>query len=120
MVGDTDRARMGDMPRRVTPAPGGWSEWLEDPIKALGNLVRAGIIGYLRGEGPATRAEIAAALDLPIPTIAASLKAMVQAGLLTTDPPIDKARRGQRIRYGVDQETVTRMYLQLGQAIGEI
>jgi ArsR family transcriptional regulator len=111
---------MGDMPKRVTPNPGGWSEWLEDPIKALGNLVRAGIIGYLREHGPATRAEIAGALDLPVPTIAASLKAMVQAGLLTTDPPIREARRGQWVRYGVDHEIVSRMYLQLGQAIGEI
>lgn len=111
---------MGDMARRVTPTPGGWSEWLEDPIKALGNLVRAGIIGYLRQHGPATRAEIALALDLPVPTIAASLKAMVQAGLLTSDPPIEQARRGQWIKYGVHHEMVSRMYLQLGQAIGEL
>jgi hypothetical protein len=39
---------------------------------------------------------------------------------LTTDPPMDEVRRGQRVRYGVDHETVSRMYLQLGQAIGEI
>lgn len=108
------------MSKPVTVTPGGWSEWLEDPIKALGNLVRAGILGYLRQRGPATRAEIAAALDIPVPTIAASLKAMVQAGLLNTDPPIDEARRGQRVRYSVDNEMVSRMYLQLGQAIGEI
>jgi predicted transcriptional regulator len=111
---------MGAMPRRVTPTPGGWSEWLEDPIKALGNLVRAGIIGYLRENGPATRAEIAAALDIPVPTIAASLKAMLQAGLLITDPPMGDVRRGQWVRYGVDHEMVSRMYLQLGQAIGEV
>lgn len=108
------------MSRPVTVVPGRWSEWLEDPIKALGNLVRAGIIGYLRQHGPATRAEIAAALEIPIPTIAASLKAMVQAGLLTTDPPKGQARRGQWVKYGVDHEIVTRMYLQLGQAIGEL
>lgn len=108
------------MGRPVNVAPGGWSEWLEDPIKALGNLVRAGIVGYLRQNGPATRAEIAAALDLPIPTIAQSLKAMVHAGLLITDPPLERLRRGQRVRYFVDQETVSRMYLQLGYAIGEI
>jgi ArsR family transcriptional regulator len=111
---------MDNMSKQVNLIAGGWSEWLEDPIKALGNLVRAGIIGYLRQNGPATRAEIAAALELPVPTIAASLKAMVQAGLLTTDPPIGEARRGQRVKYGVDHEIVSRMYLQLGQAIGEI
>ncbi|MBG6055312.1 putative transcriptional regulator [Salinibacterium sp. CAN_S4] len=108
------------MSKRVTSTPGGWSEWLEDPIKALGNLVRAGILGYLRGNGPATRAEIAAALEIPVPTIAASLKAMVQAGLLTSDPPMEQVRRGQWVKYGVDNEMVSRMYLQLGQAIGEI
>lgn len=108
------------MVRPVNVAPGGWSEWLEDPIKALGNLVRAGIIGYLRQNGPATRAEIAAALELPVPTIGDSLKAMVQAGLLIPDPPLAAVRRGQRVRYAVDQEVVSRMYLQLGQAIGEV
>lgn len=106
------------MPNRI--APNEWTEWLEDPIKALGNLVRAGIIGHLRQHGPSTRAEIATALDLPNPTISASLKAMVQAGLITSDPPIDQVRRGQRLRYAVDHEQVSRMYLQLGQAIGEI
>jgi predicted transcriptional regulator len=111
---------MGNMPKRVALNSDGWSEWLEDPIKALGNLVRAGIIGYLRENGPATRAEIAAALSIPVPTIAASLKAMVQAGLLTSDPPIGEARRGQWVKYAVDHEKVSRMYLQLGQAIGEV
>jgi hypothetical protein len=45
---------------------------------------------------------------------------MIEAGLLQADPPPDSARRGQRIRYTVDDEVVSRMYLQLGQAIGEI
>ncbi|HEY8591031.1 MAG TPA: helix-turn-helix domain-containing protein [Naasia sp.] len=108
------------MPRRVAPNPGGWTDGLEDPIKALGNLVRAGIIGHLRQNGPATRAEIAAALDLPVPTVAASLKLMSQAGLLITDPPIAAVQRGQRVKYSVADETVTRMYLQLGHAIGEV
>lgn len=107
------------MARRVAANPGGWSEWLEDPINALGNLVRAGIIGHLRQRGPATRAEIATALSLPVPTVGAALKAMVNAGLLVSDPPIGEARRGQRVRYSVDHERVSRMYLQLGQAIGE-
>ena len=111
---------MSTMSKRVTVSPGGWSEWLEDPIKALGNLVRAGILGYLREHGPATRAEIAAALDIPGPTIAASLKAMMHAGLLTTDPPVNEIRRGQWVKYDVDHEMVSRMYLQLGQAIGEV
>lgn len=108
------------MPRRPAISSNGWSEGLEDPIKALGNLVRAGIIGHLRTSGPATRGQIVEALGLPAPTVAAALQAMVQAGLLLADPPASEARRGQRVRYTVDNETVSRMYLQLGQAIGEV
>jgi predicted transcriptional regulator len=107
---------MGVMPRRATG--GDWSEWLEDPIKALGSLVRAGIIGYLRQHGPATRSEIATALELPAQTVSFSLKPMVEAGLLLADPPA--ATRGQWVKYSVNEETVSRMYLQLGQAIREI
>jgi DNA-binding transcriptional ArsR family regulator len=108
------------MPRHIKTPEGGWSEWLEDPIKALGNLVRAGIIGHLRSHGPATRAEVAAALELPVSTIGAALYSLVQAGLLHADPPLSETRRGQWVKYAVDEERVTRMYLQLGQAIGEI
>ena len=111
---------MGAMPRRPVISSSGGSEWLEDPIKALGNLVRAGIIGHLREHGPAARGQIADALGLPAPTVAASLQAMVHAGLLIADPPIGEARRGQRVRYTVDNEVVSRMYLQLGQAIREV
>jgi predicted transcriptional regulator len=111
---------MDAMARRPAVSSGGWSEWLEDPIKALGNLVRAGIIGHLREHGPATRGQIVEALGLPTPTIAAALQAMTQAGLLIADPPAGEARRGQRVRYVVDDEVVSRMYLQLGQAIGEL
>lgn len=64
--------------------------------------------------------QIVDALGLPTPTIAAALQAMTQAGLLIPDPPASEARRGQRVRYVVDDEVVSRMYLQLGQAIGEL
>ncbi|MBO1740755.1 helix-turn-helix transcriptional regulator [Leifsonia sp. TF02-11] len=104
------------MPKRVDA--GEWSEWLEDPIEALGSLVRAGIIGHLRQRGPATRAEIAAALDLPAQTVSFSLKPMLEAQLLLVDPP--NPRRGQWVKYSVNEERVSRMYLQLGQAIGEV
>lgn len=104
------------MPRRATISE--WSEWLEDPIEALGSLVRAGIIGYLRQHGPATRADIAAALSLPPQTVSFSLKPMLEAGLLISDP--QNPKRGQWVRYSVNEERVSRMYLQLGQAIGEI
>jgi len=105
------------MPRIVRPAR---SETGEDPIKALGNMVRAGIIGYLRENGPATRSEIARGIDLLPNTVSNALVALTASELLTPDPPPELARRGEHIRYRVNDEAVSEMYLQLGQAIGEV
>lgn len=107
----------GPVPKYARPRH---SEHAEDPIKALGNMVRAGIIGFLRNNGPATRAEISRALEIPIPTVAKSLAALMTSGLLISDPPMDQVRQGQRVRYQVDDAAVSDMYLQLGQAIGEV
>ncbi len=105
------------MPRYARPAT---SEDVEDPIKALGTMLRAGIIGYLRQHGPATRGEIAAAMNIPPITVGQTLNALLDAGLLSADPPRETAKSGQRIRYAVNGPAVTEMYLQLGQAIGEV
>jgi hypothetical protein len=43
---------------------------------------------------------------------------MLEAELLVSDPP--KPKRGQWVKYSVNEERVSRMYLQLGQAIGEV
>lgn len=105
------------MPKYARPAN---SDRAEDPIEAFGNRLRAGIIGYLRAHPDQTRAEIAAALDVPSPTVFNALEKLLAAGLLVSDPPLDEWERGQRVRYRIHQQAVAELYLQLGQALGEI
>jgi DNA-binding MarR family transcriptional regulator len=83
-------------------------------------MVRAGIIGYLRVQPDRTRAEIARELELPTGTATTAIVGLVEAGLLLPDPPRDVATRGQWVRYRVNDAAVSELYLQLGQAIGEI
>ncbi|MDX2377601.1 winged helix-turn-helix domain-containing protein [Microbacterium sp. LRZ72] len=105
------------MPKYARPR---YSEHAEDPIKALGNMVRAGIIGFLRTNGPASRVEISRELEIPIPTVAKSLAALMESGLLLSDPPMEEVRQGQRVRYRVNDSAVSDMYTKLGMAIGEL
>jgi predicted transcriptional regulator len=105
------------MPKYVRPAN---AEHAEDPIKTFGNMVRAGIIGHLRQHPGQTRAEIARALELNNQTASVALSGLVEVGLVSADPPRETAARGQWIRYRVEDAAVSELYLQLGQAIGEI
>lgn len=105
------------MPRYARPLD---ADNVEDPIKALGSMVRAGIIGYIRNHGASTRGEIAAGTSLAVPTVAKALQALVASEMLIADPPLDQAIRGQRIRYTVNDAAVSEMYFQLGIAIGEL
>lgn len=105
------------MPRYVQPAN---SRHAEDPISALGNIVNASIIGHLRARPNQTSGEITAALEVSKTTIARALDALLELGLISADPPRDQAGRGQWIRYRVEDQIVSELYLQLGQAIGEI
>jgi DNA-binding transcriptional ArsR family regulator len=105
------------MPKKARPAS---SAELEDSVEALGSMLRAGIIGYLRSSGPAGRAEIARALELRPVTVAKALSSLHSAGLLIADPPLDEVRQGQRVLYRVNNPAVSEIYLQLGQAIGEV
>tara|TARA_B100000378_G_scaffold200156_1_gene163616 strand:- start:151 stop:468 length:318 start_codon:yes stop_codon:yes gene_type:complete len=95
-------------------------ELAEDPIRALGTMLRASIIGYLRDNGPATRGQIAAALEIPVPTVKAAIGDLVTTKLLIADPPPERHKSGQRVHYFVDDTAVSEMYIQLGLAIGEI
>lgn len=105
------------MPRLIFPANG---ESAEDPIRAFGNTVRAGIIRHLREHPDQTRAEIADGLDIVKTTVANHLEDLTEDGLVIADPPRDQARRGQWVRYRVNDTAVSDLYLQLGQAIGEL
>lgn len=104
------------VPRYTRPAN---SEYAEDPIKALGNMMQASIIGYLRKNPGQTRGEIADALEIPKMTVANGIEKLLDAGLLIADPPRDVAVRGQRVRYIVDDAQVTEMMMRLGQVLGE-
>ncbi|MBN9190569.1 MAG: MarR family transcriptional regulator [Microbacterium sp.] len=95
------------------------SEYAEDPIKALGNMLQAAIIGHLRKSPGQTRMEIADALQIPKMTVANGLENLVASGLVIADPPRDVAVRGQRIRYSVDDAQVTEMVMRLNQVLGE-
>ncbi len=105
------------MPKYARPAN---SDRAEDPIEAFGNRLRAGIIGHLRAHPNQTRAEIAAALDVPSPTVFNALEKLLAAELLISDPPLSEWERGQRVRYRINQQAVAELYLQLGQALGEV
>ncbi|MEJ1154634.1 winged helix-turn-helix transcriptional regulator [Microbacterium marmarense] len=105
------------MPRYARPAN---SEYAEDPIKTLGNVMNASVIGYLRQNPAQTRAEIAEELQLPKMSVANALETLMEAGLIIADPPRDVALRGQRVRYSVDDLQVTEMIMRLNQVLGEI
>lgn len=102
-------------PRYARPSE---SEFVEDPIQALGNMVRARIIGHLRRYGPSTRGELAAGLEVGPSTVSKALLFLLRSGVLDTDPadPVP----GQRVKYRVREDVVSEMWIQLGQAIGEL
>jgi predicted transcriptional regulator len=104
------------VPRYARPAN---SDYAEDPINALGNIMQATIIGHLRKHPGQTRAEIADALEIPKMTVANGLEKLLEAGLIIADPPRDVAIRGQRVRYIVDDAQVTEMVMRLNQVLGE-
>lgn len=103
------------MPKYIRPAI---SDFAEDPIYALGNILRASIIGYLRREGPSKRGEIAEALEAKPNTVSAAIRTLIEAGVLLTDPEHPVA--GSQVRYSVNEAVVGEMWITLGQAIGEL
>ncbi|MEV8274773.1 hypothetical protein, partial [Microbacterium sp. NPDC077184] len=46
-----------------------------------------------------------------------ALEKMLESGLLIADPPRAEWERGGRVRYSVNGELVSLLYLQLGQAL---
>jgi DNA-binding transcriptional ArsR family regulator len=106
------------MPRLAQPAG---SEDARDPIALLGNLVKAGLLRHLRSNPDVTIGSICDALELPQSTLQPRLSELEAAGLVISDPPLGSAetRRGVWVRYRVNDEAVTDLYLRLGIAIGE-
>lgn len=106
------------MPRLAQPAG---SEDAHDPIALLGNLVKAAILRYLRANPDVTVGPICEALDLGPTTIQPRLNELEAAGLVIADPPMvpGESRKGVWVKYSVNNEAVTDLYLRLGMAIGE-
>ena len=106
------------MPRLAQPAG---SEDAQDPIGLLGNLVKAGIIRYLRAHPDVTVGPICDALALSPTTIQPRLNELEAAGLVIADPPLIEAqsRKGVWVKYRANNEAITDLYLRLGNAIGE-
>src|SRR5687768_14527008 len=104
------------MPRVVQPAGSD-----DTAVSLLGNPVSAGILRYLRAHPHVTLGPISDALELGATTIRQRLFELVAAGLVLADPPATdtQSRRGVWVRYSVDEEAVTDLYLRLGLAIGE-
>lgn len=88
--------------------------------RILGVRLHVSIIAYLRSTPNETTAQIAAALGAPRPTVIKAIERLIDLDLLIADPPRDTATRGQWIRYRVNDELVTEMYLALGQAMEEL
>jgi len=102
------------MPRYVRLSHG---EHVEAAIEIFGNRVRVSVVGYLRENGPATRSQIAEAIGAPPYTTLRHLGALVDAGVLSTEPPT--SQRGQWVKYALIPSRITELYTQLGEAIGE-
>jgi ArsR family transcriptional regulator len=107
-----------NVPKLAQPAG---SEDAQEPVAILGNLVKAGILRFLRANPNVTVGPICDALKLGPTTILPRLKELEAAGLVVADPPTAEAesRRGVWVRYRTNNEAVTDLYLRLGYAIGE-
>ena len=100
----------------LVPTPLGKS--VEAAIDILGNRIRVAILGYLQAHGPALRGEIATALGLVPGTVSSQLGVLLEAGVITTDPPAEQIRPGRRVRYVAVPERIDHLYLTLGHALG--
>lgn len=103
------------MPRYARPAN---SPSLEPAINAFGNQAKVAIIGFLAANGPATRSEVAAALDIGVSTAKHNLMMLAEDGVINQDPPASEERNGRRVRYSLNTAEVSQRYSDLGAALG--
>lgn len=100
----------------LVPTPLG--EHVEAAIDILGNRTRVAILGHLKAHGPSVRGDIAAALSLVPSSVSNQLTILLDAGVITTDPPEGQIRPGSRVLYAVVPERVEELYRTLGAALG--
>lgn len=105
------------MPRYVRPVA---SPLLERAVNAFGNQAKVAIIGFLAANGPATRSEVAAGLDIGVSTAKHNLMLLADDGVIDQDPPATEERNGRRVRYSLNTAEVTKRYSDLGAALGII
>lgn len=91
------------MPKYARPAH---SESVEAAIEAFGNRVRVAILGSLRTDGPGTRGEIAKRLNAVEGTVQMHLRTLEGLGLVSSDPPPESRRSGQRVRYSANVQEI--------------
>jgi DNA-binding transcriptional ArsR family regulator len=105
------------MPRYAHPKT---TAHLESVISAFGNLTRVAIIGFLAQNGPATRGEVAAGLNIGVATAKHNLQLLTEEGITSQDPPATEERNGMRVRYQLERDEVLRRYKVLGEALGVV
>ncbi len=105
------------MPRYAQPAGG---DWAFDPVAALGNAVKVAIIRYVRAHPGATSPNIIEKLELSRTTVIEHLGELEDTGVLQARPRKSERRRGAVATYAVSDERVLELYIQLGQALGEV
>lgn len=105
---------MGHMPKYVRPAH---PEPVEAAIEAFGNRVRVAILGTLQKDGPGTRGDIARRLGAVEGTVQLHLRTLEQLGLVTSDPPPNARKSGQRVRYSADPRQIEEHLAALARAV---
>jgi predicted ArsR family transcriptional regulator len=103
------------MPRYVRPNT---ANSLERVINAFSNLTKVAIVGYLNEHGPATRSEVATALEIGVATAKHNLQLLADEGVVLQDPPATEERNGRRVRYTLVRAEVEQRYAELGRALG--
>ena len=109
--------KIAGMPRYAHPKT---AAHLEPVISAFGNLTRVAIIGFLAQNGPATRGEVAAGLNIGVATAKHNLQLLTDEGITIQDPPATEERNGMRVQYLLAREEVLRRYKLLGEALGVV
>ena len=107
--------KIAGMPRYAHPKT---TAHMEPVINAFGNLTRVAIIGFLAQNGPATRGEVAAGLNIGVATAKHNLQLLTDEGITTQDPPATEERNGMRVQYLLARNEVQRRYRLLGEALG--
>lgn len=102
------------MPKYARPAH---SEPVEAAIEAFGNRVRVAILGALRQHGPATRGELSTRIGAAEKTVQTHLRTLEGLDLVSSEPPPESRKSGQRVHYSPNVPTIERNIDLLAKAV---